>query len=520
MAKTLEKDGIRVGFIIGGILALLLATFLAILYLPIFMVSLGLPELWSPDLLAGIIPENILSLFYDFGLAAILLGLFLVYFVCLFARRSSSATMFRLVCMFSCLGLLLPVASLALLALVEIDISTYANYGVIGLFALSLIFYIIGHIMRAKNKFHKNKASTVLVFAATFWLLFSGFFAISAIGVAFGIEALNTALAEITALLSVNMPAIIAIFFLICAIWMFITVPHYARVEDGKSSNTSDGKGKPKVLSKDESAMALSPEEEKIAVARSEEAIKESAAPATQPLGVYPDRPAVANSPTQSQPANAQQNPYRRQPLQGVPTSPQMANANGYTNPQQIRPMMAPQNGMPATRQVNPMQAPNQPMAPQGGYNQMPRQPMPGQGYGQPMQQPMQPRQPMQNPNMPPRPMAPTNIQNGMNAPRMPNQPTQPRPAMPNQPARPAITPRPAQPIRPMPNQPMAPQGYGMPAQPMQQPQGYGPQPQRPMAPNGYNNNYPPVAPQNNPNNVIPNGYNNNNGNNGNNGNR
>lgn len=504
MAKNIESQGVRVGYIIGGILALFLSAFLTILYLPSFLSSIfGIPLLWDLyDPIASVLTSNIMDLFEAWGVVGIFAVLFLLYFICFAARPSKSATMFRLTGIFGVLGISLPFVSTAVNNMVGLDLSDYIGYAMLGLWVLCLLFYILGLVFRAKQPYHKNKASTTLVFCVTFWLLMLTFLSIYYVGVAFGITALIDALGGAVAIVTTNMFAILGLFMLIAGIWMLLTIPHHVRVEYNADTPDLSKDGRPKIIKKDESA--LTPEQIAEAQAKSAEAVASSGAPTTQPLNVYPDNKEQYNH-SKAQ-AKILQNPYKRTPIQPIPVSPQMAPANrpAFNQPfsstpptfNQPRPTIAP-NGQPVAQ--NPMQ-PRQVASP---FNNQPR---PAAPNGQQMITPQNPYNNVYN-----------NYQNAYNnrpqapnmAPNMgPNSRMQPNPAF-NQP-----TQQPMQPQRPQINRPIMP---NQPQQPVRPANFYNPN----MAPNNFGNQgnayNQPFNPQNNPNNVIPNNLRpNNNGNNNN----
>ena len=520
MAKNIEAQGIRVGYIIGGILAVLLSALLIVMYLPDFLTAVfGLPQIW--DLytpISELVGTNIMEFFNNWGAAGIMVLFFLIYFVCMSARQSKSATMFRLTGMFGALGCSLPFVATALKSMNLVDLTSYVGYGLLGTFVLAFIFYIVGLILRSKQKFHKNKASTTLVFCVTFWLLFVALQSLYYVGEAFGVEALTKTFFDVITFVNTHIFSILAIYLFISAIWMFLTVPHHVRVE--YNADTPDMAKPAESIEEQAQNVKLSPEEEAAAKQRSTEAIKGSGAPVTQPLNVYPDK---QNTPMP--------NPYRRKPIQPIPATPQ-------AQPRPQNPLVSAQN-FGSIRQVAPQnnvqqtfggQTNNQMITPQNPYNPatpnaLPNQYQPTQNVVSNYSQP-RPAMPQPRPAMPqPRPAMP-----------------QPRPAMPQ--PRPAMPqPRPItqqnniqQPYGSMPtNQAQQPRQYAQPVRPVAQPQQYGrPQPIRPamqnspnMAPNFFNPNQQqprpytqpynplgqrqrPIYPQqpnvaNNPNNYIPN---------------
>lgn len=515
MAKNIEAQGIRVGYIIGGILAVLLAALLIVMYLPDFLTAVfGLPQIW--DLytpISELVGSNVMEYFNNWGAAGIMVLFFLIYFVCMAARQSKSATMFRLTGMFGALGCSLPFVATALKSMELVDLTGYVGYVLLGTFALAFIFYIVGLILRGKQKFHKNKASTTLVFCVTFWLLFTALQALYYVGEAFGIEALTTTFLDVITFVNTYIFTILAIYLIISAIWMFLTVPHHVRVE--YNADTPDMAKPTESIEEQAKNITLSPEEEAAAKQRSTEAIKGSGAPVTQPLNVYPGKQ-NASMP----------NPYRRKPIQPIPATPQ-------AQPKPLNTQAAAQN-FGAVRQVTPqntvqqpfgMQTPNQVITPQNPYNPATPNVMPNQHQTMPnavpnyhhprpvvQQQPNTYAQPttqhrpvMQQPMQQPRPFVQPKTQQPCGGMPM-NQPQQTRPF--TQPIRPAVQPQQygkPQPVRPaMPNTPNMAPNFFNPGQQKPRPfaQPYNPtgQGQRPVNPQQQN-----VA--NNPNNYIPNNF-------------
>ena len=176
MSKNIEKQGKRPGYIVGGIFAIILGALLVILYLPSLISAIaGIDPLWDLySTFEGLLGTNFMEMFAVWGGVGILLLLGGVYFICLFARPSTASTMFRLSALFGVLSILVPNLLMAISLTIEdaagttIDLMQYSTYAVLALFVLSFIFYVIGFVARFKQKYHKNRASTVLVFAATF----------------------------------------------------------------------------------------------------------------------------------------------------------------------------------------------------------------------------------------------------------------------------------------------------------------------------------------------------------------
>ncbi len=189
MSKNIEKQGKRPGYIVGGIFAIILGALLVILYLPSLISAIaGIDPLWDLySTFEGLLGTNFMGMFAVWGGVGILLLLGGVYFICLFARPSTASTMFRLSALFGVLSILVPNLLTAISLTIEdaagttIDLMQYSTYAVLALFVLSFIFYVIGFVARFKQKYHKNRASTVLVFAATFWMLLSAFPALNAL---------------------------------------------------------------------------------------------------------------------------------------------------------------------------------------------------------------------------------------------------------------------------------------------------------------------------------------------------
>jgi len=550
LAKNIEAQGIRVGYIIGGILAVLLSALLIILFLPDFLtLAFGIPQIWDLRTpITNLVGTNIMDYFTTWGPAGIMVLFFMIYFVCMSARQSKSATMFRLSGMFGALGCSLPYVFYALVAMNVFEstsnIANYVGYAVLGNFVLALLFYILGLILRHKQKFHKNKASTTLVFCVTFWLALACVQSIYYVGYVFKIDAILEIFQKANEFLLVtsNIFSILAVYLLISAVWMFLTVPHHVRVQ--YNADTPNMSRPEMSVAEQASQVRLTPEEEALAKERSAQAITNSGAPVTQPLNAYPDQN-KSNLP----------NPYRRKPLQPIPTSPQMTqprNFNPQASTQNFAPIrqvggqnnnMTPYGAQPTNNVItpsspynasNPNAMPNQ--VQQNSYNasrpvtqpqynapnfQHPMQ----QQNAQPVQQAPQPR-PLQQPY---NPQGQTYARPQVQQPYIASQPArtvaQNPNAVPYQ-QRPTIqqTPRqqfPAPQQRPTVQQ--APRQFPFQQQPIQQPrpvqQPYNPtlQGQRPVYPQQPNvvnnpNNYIP-------NNIRPNNQNGTNGNNGNNGN-
>jgi len=340
-------------------LAVLLSAFLIILYLPDFLTAVfGLPQIW--DLytpISNLVGENLMGYFDIWGATGIMVLFFLIYFVSLAARPSKSATMFRLTGILGAMCCSLPFMAISLSDIVSFDISNYVGYGILGLTVLALIFYIIGQVLRVKQKFHKNRASTTLVFCVTFWLVLSLIFAVYYAGLTFKITALTDAMGTVNSFVITYITTILAIYLLVSAIWMFLTVPHHVRVQ--YNADTPDLK-KPTILPEAKD-VKLTPEEEKMANQRSSEAIRNSGAPVTQPLNVYPDRKNGNQS-------SELPNPYRRNPIQPIPTSPIQMHNNLSPRAQNLPPIrqVAPQNNIAPVYQ-NPQN--NQVITPNNPYN-------------------------------------------------------------------------------------------------------------------------------------------------------
>lgn len=472
MAKNIEAQGVRVGYIIGGILAVLLSALLIIMYFPDFFTAVsGLGQIWDLRTpIADFVGSNVMEYFTTWGPAGIMVLFFLIYFVCLAARQSKSATMFRLTGMFGALGCSLPFVAQALIAMDLVDLTSYVGYAMLGNFVLALVFYILGLVLRSKQKYHKNKASTTLVFCVTFWLLFCTLQSIYYVGDAFGVEALTSTFQTVIDFINAQIFSILAIYLLISAIWLFLTIPHHVRVE--YNADTPD-LSKPTMSTEEEmEAMTLTPEEEASAKQRSTEAIKDSGAPVTQPLSAYPDQN-KANLP----------NPYRRKPIQPIPATPQM------TQPRNLNQQAVTQNITPI-RQVGTQNNVEQPSNTQQGNMITPNSP-----YN------------ATTPNAMPKPYQQSSYKQTYQSP-IQNQPSTPQQTQGYTPqAQPYKMPQPARPVTQ--NQNMTPNNWNQRRPFGQAPLPYNQQPQnQPYNPQGQSGR--PTYPQqpnvpNNPNNYIPN---------------
>lgn len=497
MAKNIEAQGKRVGYIVGGIVALLLAAILVILYFPVFLQdAFGIAPIWDlRPAIEGLIGANILSLIDEWGIIGILTGFMLLYFICFCARPSGSSTLFRFVSILGCLGLLLPELAILIMSFVEgLDLTPYIGYAILGIWALSFILYIWGIINRAVKKYHKNRASTLLVFTATFWFVIFTVFALTTASEAFGLGL--DFLLPITAILTIHLLSVIAIYLVIASIWAFITIPHRIRVEYNTDTSTAGRPIVANVTPTTQQAPATPPTQNAQEMTQptnarfahnytsaSNEVVQpaeQTPLPNTQPLNAYPQRPVVQQVQPQSF-AQPIQQPMQTQPTQNAFVQPQQRPINGFNQPQNFA--QTPQNLNPARpaqgNVANPFGQPARPLQP-NNFNQ-PQRPM------QPTQQAPRPMQP-QNPFA--RPAQPTQTQ--------PNPFAQPRPTQPIQPQnRPPVTPF----TRPMqqPNYTQPPRPAGFPQQPPfnnpQQPNAPRPmgQPNQPFNPYGT-----PPKPNNN----------------------
>ena len=253
MSKNMEKQGKRVGYIIGGIFALLLGALLTLIYLPSALtVIAGIEPLWDfYDLFESVLGQNFMEMFLVWGPAGVLILLAGVYFVCLFARPSTASTMFRLSAMFGCLSLAVPQVAVALLLMkTEIDITSYANYILFGLYILCFIFYVIGFVARIKQKYHKNRPSTTLTFASTFWMLLGLFPMLQVVNILMNADI--QFFVDASTIVSQALMGIIAVFLVVSAIWMFCTVPHRVVVDYNPDTRYTHRNGRPKVLASNE----------------------------------------------------------------------------------------------------------------------------------------------------------------------------------------------------------------------------------------------------------------------------
>lgn len=514
MSKNIEKQGKHIGYIIGGILAIILGALFVLLYFPTALYAIaGVDLLWDfsatfDDLLGA----NFMTYINDWALVGVLILMAGVYFVCCFARPSACSTMFRLSAMFSCLALAMPLLADKIKALTSdtVDLTLYAGYALFGLFILSFILYVIGFVLRFKQKYHKNRATTTLVFASTFWWILALFPMLEVLNgimnaeVAFFVEA--------STIVQTAMSGIIGVFFVISAIWLFCTVPHRVVVDYNPDTRHTRGKnGRPKVLDTTTTTTT------------------------NYGVGVQMEPFQSSQSQTYAQPqqdarfahnyGNQTNNGFNQNPvLNGGFTPAQPQNFNqGFTQPQQNyntpqqnsfnqQPSFTPTQNFtqpqPQFKQPQPMQRPVQQANPYESYNnfaqnspynrqtagqaptQQPRPQMQQPQASRPSYQPanqtftrpqvntntnlVQPARPTMPNQLPPRPMP--------NAPRPATQTTQPAQQMPRQNPFaqggnvPPQAPRPVQAGRP--GQPVPPRAPTTPFNP----------PRNPNNPNGTNN--------------------------------
>ena len=474
MSKNIEKQGKRPGYIVGGIFALILGALLVMLYVPALISEIaGIEPIWDlSGTFESILGANFMEMFAVWGGVGILLLLGGVYFICFFARPSTASTMFRFSALFGVLSLLVPnlltaiESTIADAADTTIDLLQYSTYAVLALFVLSFVFYVIGFVARIKQKYHKNRASTVLVFAATFWMVLSAFPALNALNTL--IDGNVDFFVEAGEFVSAQYLGIIAIFLVVSAIWMFITVPHRVVVDYNPDTRKKNADGRPKLLDGDAGipSTPFTPEPVQMKPAQAQGPTSTPQFPHN-----YTTPPQSSNFATNPV-LNANQNNF----AQNAQQRPFVASAQQpQTAPQQARPFVqpqAPQSPIINQNQNNPyasfnnfaQNSPyNRPQAnanprpvqqPQAPQTQRPVNPFTPQAPRPTMQQP--PR-PMQQPQQPPRPYGQPQPQ----APRPANpfaQTGQPRPA-----PRPPVTPftQGNQPPRPntTPNNPNNPNG-------------------------------------------------------------
>ena len=494
MSGKIEKQGKRIGYIIGGIFALILGAFLTMLYVPTLLSMLfGIDPIWDmTETFVNVFGANIMEMILVWGTTTVLAIFVGVYFVCLFARPSTNSTMFRLSALAGALGLLVPAlfSSLALMSEGEIDLLEIGSYVLFAMFIISFILYVVGIVARIKQKFHKNRSSTVLVFSATFWMLLILFPALSVLNSI--MNANVTFFDEASAIVLGNPLGLIAIFAIVSAIWMLITYKHRVVVDYNPDTRNRNAKGRPEVMMGDggmPSTMTLEDLEH--------DNVAQAQAPAS-PRAMPQEQARFSHNYTQqtapqSFSSGFSEQPYNPQPQQPRPIVSQPAPVQNFN---QQNAFNAPQNGFnqaprPATptfaqSPVTPAQTPSftaprpnplnaNPQNPYASFNNFTQ----NNPYNRPAPQaPVQPR--------------PTPIMPQQNA--FPQQPQAPRPApMPAQAQRPM---NPAQAPRPASNPFVTPNGAQNPAQ------------RPPVSP--YGNPVNPTAPRpvnpNNPNNPNGNG--------------
>ncbi len=251
MSKNIEKQGKHFGYIFGGIFAIILGAVFVLLYFPTTLsVLTGMEPLWDfSTIFNKLFGENFMTYINEWALVSVLLLMAGVYFVCCFARPSACSTMFRLSAMFSCLALVMPllVEKIAGLTNNKVDLSAYADYVLFGAFLISFVLYVIGFVLRFKQKYHKNRATTTLVFASTFWLVLALFPMLAVLN---GIMQANvTFFVEASVAEQLAMEGIVGVFFVVSAIWLFCTVPHRVVVDyNPDTRHTRNKTGRPKVL--------------------------------------------------------------------------------------------------------------------------------------------------------------------------------------------------------------------------------------------------------------------------------
>lgn len=471
MSGKIEKQGKRPGYIVGGIFAVILAAFLVMLYVPDLLTALfGIDKIW--DLSAtfnDVFGENVITMINAWGVTAVLLVFVLVYFVCLFARPSTSSTLFRLSALSGAMALLVPALFNSLKTITNdgIDLTGIGGYVLFGLFVVSFVLYIAGIVARIRQKYHKNRSSTVLVFTATFWMLLPLFPALNVLN---GIMKSNIEFFATAGGIVTNNPlGFIAVYLVISAIWLFVTYPHRVVVDYNPDTRNRNAKGRPQVMQGDGVRQTLTLEElERDNTAQNTYSpranVPQQDAPrfahnytaqnaptsfgsniGEQPYSPQPQQRPIVQQPMQNNQFAQQQfnqNPYAQQPRPNTPTftqapqnsaqtpsftTPRPANPNNmnvnaqnpyasFNNFAQNNPYNRPMAQQPQQPRVMPSPAPQNPYNVQqqrAPYSVPPRpamqQPMPNQQ--RPINQPVQAQRPMaqypQNPAQRPAPRPP-----------------------------------------------------------------------------------------------------------------
>ncbi len=255
--KNIEKQGIRPGYIVGGILSFLIASILVVLYLPTILQDiLDIALLWdSREILTGFLGEQITGYIFSYSLLAVLAMFLIAYLFSLFAHPSVASTFFRLSCLLSVLGLSIPqIMQLPFLqdfASTELYLQ-YHGYLIIGIFIAVLVLYVLGIIFRAVQKYNQNRPSTLLAFASTFWLILFAIFALSTFCDVFAVSV--PIIDTIWQYCNQYIMGIFVVFLVISVAWMFITVPHRVKV-NYNTEQTSGGNysgGRPTIRQPDE----------------------------------------------------------------------------------------------------------------------------------------------------------------------------------------------------------------------------------------------------------------------------
>ncbi len=219
--------GKRISYIFGGVFCILSAIVAGAFFLPdliekVFgVVSWDLKALITENLSDSIVPA--LSVW---GLRVVLILLFVVYDISTCFRQSANSTFLRLAAIFGLLAFLLPEILEMLSDLTDtVDLLQYCNVVEIICFVLGFGFLAAGIIVRAIQKFHPERASTVLVFNAVFWVVCAFFVAFQSLMDILGGEDI---LSSVSAILLDNkcMLGLLSIFFLVCGAWMLLTIPH------------------------------------------------------------------------------------------------------------------------------------------------------------------------------------------------------------------------------------------------------------------------------------------------------
>ncbi|MBR4270272.1 MAG: hypothetical protein IKQ31_01155 [Clostridia bacterium] len=361
------KSGRRTGYIVGGVFSLIGALLLFTLFFPEFVFQLTGDRPWNyKTAFAEIVGVDTLGAIKEWGALIILSTLFIIFLASTFFRQSTNSTFFRLSSIFGILSLLIPLIFKILSEVSETtDLLDLIGATQLIFFALSFISVVLGIVFWITQKYHVNRASTLLIFNGIFWTVTSFFIGLEGINSVFdgGFEFHKSMVIALTS--NQGCMGYLSLYLAGAGVWMLCTIPHRFLRESTKSTVVS--------VSKDGDYVKSSPfggERSKVrTLADIDEESKEKSRfdsrrtvyqPYTNNEQVATNKPLPAFRPIAEE--SSPRRPATYQPvnpfLQNVPIGrrPQDESGPGVTSGNANRPASAPPTSTdkPTTNSVNP----------------------------------------------------------------------------------------------------------------------------------------------------------------------